>query len=271
LVFFHYPRDLTEVEEAEAGVSFPVLIHLTKFGQIRTLILDEPNAARMNAKFKHVCVKKVLYGRPDNPDRIVLVVDHTFTTLITVIRCERNPSSWKIPASWQNALEITQMQTSMDKGVVYVPTVFARKLSASTRAKVADETQTVIQIERASTDLSKISVSSLASTLPANSLQQPQSNGLVLPVISVNEALDQIKDITEFTDYEKKSVVISEESLKQKSEESEWTKVESRKNRDIRIQKEAASVKAREKKIQSDKIRKSKNGKGKSKERIDSI
>ncbi len=101
-----------------------------------------------------------------------------------------------------------------------------------------------------------------------DSLQLSQANNRAL---LVNEALDQIKNITEFTDYEKKSVAISEESLKQKSEEAEWTKVENRKNRDIRIQKQAASVKAREKKIQSDKIRKSKNGKGKSKQRIDPI
>lgn len=94
-----------EVEEAEAGVSFPVLIHLTNSGQVRTLIIDEPNTFRMNALFKHVCVKKGLYGRPDNPDRIVLVVNHNFTALITVIRCDRNPSNWKIPASWQKALE----------------------------------------------------------------------------------------------------------------------------------------------------------------------
>lgn len=54
--------------------------------RIHTIIILENRESKMDLKFQDVCHKKILYGSPLNPDRIILVVTSDFSTVVTVIR-----------------------------------------------------------------------------------------------------------------------------------------------------------------------------------------
>jgi hypothetical protein len=221
---FSFAPDTAQIENAEPGTRFPVLIDLTREGRIRQMIIQEPpkNESRMKDKFRHVCVKKLLYGRTDNPDRIILVVNGDFSKLITVNRPGLSTSKFQIPEDWKEAIALTHQQeqsSNAEEGIVFVPTAMGRKLRVAKNA-ITERTHTFIEIEenQPSPSLCKVSVfyfdpnvSSLGGgVLKFSSVAEERGDH----ILRVSEALTEVKRVTEFSDYEQKLRQVEEKREK---------------------------------------------------------
>jgi hypothetical protein len=190
---FLFRPDRTLVEDSPPGTVFRVLIEFSKTRRVRTLVVEESNGVRMKLKFVVVSKKKILYGNPDNPNRIILVVDPSFTTIITVIRPAENREVCSVPVEWEDAIKLTSLtQTSPEQHIVYVPSPALPQLFPR-KKHIEENTYTCIQIEDnvPTQGLSKISIVACPGSVSID------GNELAI-------ALDEVKDISEFDHYERK-------------------------------------------------------------------
>lgn len=190
---FLFLPDRSLIEESPVGAIFPVLIEFTPNNKVRTLVLDENNRTRMKQKFITVSKKRILYGNPDNPNRIALVVDPNFTTIITIIRYIENSEVCSVPDTWKNAIELTRLtEKTPEQHILFAPFTAVKHLFRR-KKQIEKDTSTRIHIQKKlpTEGVSKVTIATCPDSV---------STGTVDLECAVND----VKDILQFDDYERK-------------------------------------------------------------------